>query len=250
MRSGTDAHATVLLQLLRDRTPAAALIPQQRRRGGPAQQRPAAQSWHQASGAAAQAPGRIPRDAHAQGRGIGPGTRFLCTARPRRRDAAEHPARTARSSPATSSYRSSSSWTNYSSHMHIIASMREHVHQARFTARLGRRYPARKAWRHGGDRLAAHCRTVLPDWSCCWSAWCATWAPQAVRDVRLVCEGLDKVPDHYQGPVRDICIQMVRNAVVHGIESTEERAAVGKPPARHRAGAFQRQQRAGILAAD
>jgi chemotaxis protein histidine kinase CheA len=51
------------------------------------------------------------------------------------------------------------------------------------------------------------------------------------RSVRLICEGLDRVPDRYQAPVRDICIQMVRNAVVHGIETTEERAAAGKPPA-------------------
>jgi sensor histidine kinase regulating citrate/malate metabolism len=50
-------------------------------------------------------------------------------------------------------------------------------------------------------------------------------------EVRLLFEGLDKVPDEYQAPVRDICIQMLRNAIVHGIESTELRAATGKPPA-------------------
>ena len=48
--------------------------------------------------------------------------------------------------------------------------------------------------------------------------------------MRLVCDGLDQVPDEYQRPVRDICIQMLRNAIVHGIESSDERAAAGKPP--------------------
>ncbi|MBS0388985.1 MAG: Hpt domain-containing protein [Proteobacteria bacterium] len=50
------------------------------------------------------------------------------------------------------------------------------------------------------------------------------------RQVRLACEGLDLVPAEYQPVVRDICIQMVRNAIVHGIEGREQRAAAGKPP--------------------
>jgi len=50
------------------------------------------------------------------------------------------------------------------------------------------------------------------------------------RQVRLACEGLDRVPSEYAAVVRDICIQMVRNAIVHGIEPREQRAAAGKPP--------------------
>jgi two-component system, chemotaxis family, sensor kinase CheA len=50
------------------------------------------------------------------------------------------------------------------------------------------------------------------------------------RAVRLVCEGLERVPVEYQAPVRDLCIQLVRNAIVHGIEPTGARAAAGKPP--------------------
>jgi two-component system, chemotaxis family, sensor kinase CheA len=116
------------------------------------------------------------------------------------------------------------------SHMHIIASMREHVHQARSTAAPLADVPPDKH----GDTAVLQSR-ALPSR--------ATGLEQLLerlardlgasggREVRLVCEGLDKVPDHYQGPVRDICIQMVRNALVHGIESTDERAAAGKPPA-------------------
>jgi chemotaxis protein histidine kinase CheA len=50
------------------------------------------------------------------------------------------------------------------------------------------------------------------------------------REVRLACEGLERVPAEYAATVRDICIQMVRNAVAHGIEGREVRAAAGKPP--------------------
>jgi HPt (histidine-containing phosphotransfer) domain-containing protein len=48
------------------------------------------------------------------------------------------------------------------------------------------------------------------------------------REVRLVTEGLERVPAVYAGPVRDICIQMVRNSIAHGIEPSTERAAAGK----------------------
>jgi signal transduction histidine kinase len=50
------------------------------------------------------------------------------------------------------------------------------------------------------------------------------------REVRLACEGLERVPAEYAATVRDICVQMVRNAVAHGIEGREVRAAAGKPP--------------------
>ena len=41
--------------------------------------------------------------------------------------------------------------------------------------------------------------------------------------------GLDRVPLQYAVVVRNICIQMIRNAVVHGIERPEERKGLGKP---------------------
>ena len=50
------------------------------------------------------------------------------------------------------------------------------------------------------------------------------------RQVKLACEGLERIPGEYAAVVRDICIQMVRNAIVHGIEGREQRAAAGKPP--------------------
>jgi signal transduction histidine kinase len=53
---------------------------------------------------------------------------------------------------------------------------------------------------------------------------------QGGSQVRLSCEGLELVPPDYATVVRDICIQMVRNSIMHGIEGREQRAAAGKPP--------------------
>jgi chemotaxis protein histidine kinase CheA len=38
------------------------------------------------------------------------------------------------------------------------------------------------------------------------------------------------VPASFLPRVREICIQMIRNAIAHGIETREQRALVGKPP--------------------
>jgi two-component system, chemotaxis family, sensor kinase CheA len=48
------------------------------------------------------------------------------------------------------------------------------------------------------------------------------------KSVRLAAVGLENVPADYEKPVRDIAIQFVRNAVVHGIEPREVRRAAGK----------------------
>src|SRR5580658_2502963 len=48
------------------------------------------------------------------------------------------------------------------------------------------------------------------------------------RPVKLVTKGLDKVPVRLAGTVKDICIQMIRNSIMHGIESPEARRDSGK----------------------
>ncbi len=50
------------------------------------------------------------------------------------------------------------------------------------------------------------------------------------RSVQLVTRGLQWVPSRYAVRVRDICIQMIRNAVVHAVEDSAERLSAGKPP--------------------
>ena len=50
------------------------------------------------------------------------------------------------------------------------------------------------------------------------------------KEAALQCRGLDTVPDDYRRAVKDIGIQAVRNAIVHGIESPEVRLAAGKSP--------------------
>jgi signal transduction histidine kinase len=53
------------------------------------------------------------------------------------------------------------------------------------------------------------------------------------RNVQLQLTGLDNVPAQHQQRIKDITIQMVRNAIVHGIEPAEQRAAAGKSPTGH-----------------
>jgi two-component system, chemotaxis family, sensor kinase CheA len=50
------------------------------------------------------------------------------------------------------------------------------------------------------------------------------------KEAKLKCTGFDAVPDEYRRAVKDIGIQAVRNAIVHGIESPAARAAAGKAP--------------------
>ena len=48
--------------------------------------------------------------------------------------------------------------------------------------------------------------------------------------VALECIGLHVVPPRYQATIKNIAIQLIRNAVVHGIETAAEREAASKPP--------------------
>jgi hypothetical protein len=48
------------------------------------------------------------------------------------------------------------------------------------------------------------------------------------KTVILACGGLNLVPTRYQATVKNVAIQLIRNAVVHGIESTAERETAGK----------------------
>ena len=48
------------------------------------------------------------------------------------------------------------------------------------------------------------------------------------KEAALQCRGLDEVPEEYRRAVKDIGVQAVRNAIVHGIESPNDRVAAGK----------------------
>jgi two-component system chemotaxis sensor kinase CheA len=48
------------------------------------------------------------------------------------------------------------------------------------------------------------------------------------KEAALQCLGFDTVPDEYRRIVKDIAVQAVRNAIVHGIETPAERLAHGK----------------------
>jgi two-component system chemotaxis sensor kinase CheA len=48
------------------------------------------------------------------------------------------------------------------------------------------------------------------------------------KKVVVSCRGHDQVPEAYRRPVKDVLIQLIRNAVVHGIETPAERQQQGK----------------------
>ncbi|HKE94052.1 MAG TPA: ATP-binding protein, partial [Povalibacter sp.] len=48
------------------------------------------------------------------------------------------------------------------------------------------------------------------------------------KRVTLKCSGLQQIPEAYKRAVKDITIQLVRNAVVHGIETPDQRARAQK----------------------
>ena len=118
-------------------------------------------------------------------------------------------------------------------HKQLMATMQERVDQARSTAASADDIPPE----HHGDTAVISTRNPPAA-----AAERPAGLEQALqrlarevatpggRQVRLACEGLDRIPSEYAAVVRDICIQMVRNAIAHGIEGREQRAAAGKPP--------------------
>jgi len=56
-------------------------------------------------------------------------------------------------------------------------------------------------------------------------------ADSQAKRVELKFHGLERVPEAYKRAVKDITIQLVRNAVVHGIEMPQDRLATQKPEA-------------------
>jgi two-component system chemotaxis sensor kinase CheA len=54
-------------------------------------------------------------------------------------------------------------------------------------------------------------------------------AGESKKDAALQCMGFDTIPEDYRRIIKDISVQAVRNAVVHGIEPAAERIALGKP---------------------
>jgi len=54
-------------------------------------------------------------------------------------------------------------------------------------------------------------------------------AEEYAKAVKLECVGLDLVPAAYQGAVKNVAIQLIRNAIMHGVETRDARALAGKP---------------------
>jgi len=58
-------------------------------------------------------------------------------------------------------------------------------------------------------------------------------AQEQGKKVVVTCRGHDQVPEAYRRPVKDVLIQLIRNAVVHGIETPAERQGQGKSAEGH-----------------
>jgi signal transduction histidine kinase len=58
-------------------------------------------------------------------------------------------------------------------------------------------------------------------------------AQEQGKKVVVTCRGHDQVPEAYRRPVKDVLIQLIRNAVVHGIETPGERQSQGKSSEGH-----------------
>ena len=54
-------------------------------------------------------------------------------------------------------------------------------------------------------------------------------AQQHGKNVVLASSGLENVPPKYQAAVKNVAIQLIRNAILHGIETPEARTSAGKP---------------------
>jgi len=50
------------------------------------------------------------------------------------------------------------------------------------------------------------------------------------KTVTLESSGLNLVPPYYQAAIKNVAIQLIRNAVMHGVETPAAREAAGKPP--------------------
>lgn len=122
-------------------------------------------------------------------------------------------------------------------HMQLVASMQDQLAHARAVPAQVTDLPPE---RHGDTAVLAPREAPLPapppapaaapDLGSALQRLATEMTATGERAVRIVCEGLERVPPQYQAPVRDLTIQLVRNAIVHGIEPSATRAAAGKPP--------------------
>src|SRR5690606_13066819 len=81
--------------------------------------------------------------------------------------------------------------------------------------------PQEAAVQGAGEEVSTGLERTLEDLA-------ARVASSQAKQVALRCNGLDEVPETYRRAVKDITIQLVRNAVVHGIEEPSERAKAHK----------------------
>jgi two-component system chemotaxis sensor kinase CheA len=84
--------------------------------------------------------------------------------------------------------------------------------------------------RHHRDRRRRHSDREPPKLALALRELAGQLAVTFGRPVKLETSGLDQVPADWEAALFDICSQLLRNAVEHGIESAEQREARAKQP--------------------
>ena len=84
----------------------------------------------------------------------------------------------------------------------------------------------------GGDESRPQAPRARHDLSVTFDLLAQRVAADHGKQVRFVASGLDQVPGDYLRAVRDVVIQLVRNAVVHGIEDPQVRCSAGNSTVR------------------
>jgi sensor histidine kinase regulating citrate/malate metabolism len=85
----------------------------------------------------------------------------------------------------------------------------------------GKQEPAAPSAQKDSDEVSTGLERTLEDLA-------ARVASSQEKQVAVRCKGLEVVPENYRRAVKDITIQLIRNAVVHGIEAPNERAEAKK----------------------
>jgi len=89
---------------------------------------------------------------------------------------------------------------------------------------------AGRSGRHYRNRRRRHSDREPPKLALALRELAAQLAATFGRPVKLETSGLDRVPADWEAALFDICSQLLRNAVEHGIETAEQREARGKRP--------------------
>jgi signal transduction histidine kinase len=99
------------------------------------------------------------------------------------------------------------------------------IEAPKFLAQMAQKAPASQK----GAAPKAHRMAPAGSLDSTLSALTELVAQEHKKTVMLDCVGIQLVPPRYQATIKNVAIQLIRNAVMHGIEAPAARTASGKP---------------------